>query len=370
MLLAAALFVFAAAGRARADSVYFVGTTNGEGHTFGTVDSAGNTTILGTGLSFGGACAEKLMFAPNGTLYGFDVDYGGGSGAWGSINPLTGAFHQIGDLNTYFPDGLDHNENYGFSLAFGPSGTLYATGYDGSSNLFDYGTLNLTTGAFTEISASPVQYEGSLAAWGNNVYSVGTTDGEGHTFGTVDSAGNTTILGTGLSFGGAGAEKLMFAPNGTLYGFDVDYGGGSGAWGSINPLTGAFHQIGNLNTYFPDGLDHNENYGFSLALGPSGTLYATGYDGSSNLFDYGTLNLTTGAFTAIAASPVQYEGSLAAPTPEPGTLALLAVGAIGLVAYVWRRGSKKHSTNVRCPVTIPLELGGHASPGRRYGPRE
>ena len=47
------------------------------------------------------------------------------------------------------------------------------------------------------------------------------------------------------------AEKLMFAPNGNLYGFDVGYGGGSGAWGSINPATGAFTQIGNLNTYFP-----------------------------------------------------------------------------------------------------------------------
>ena len=43
----------------------------------------------------------------------------------------------------------------------------------------------------------------------------------------------------------------MFAPNGTLYGFDVGYGGGSGSWGSINPATGAFTQIGNLNPCFP-----------------------------------------------------------------------------------------------------------------------
>ena len=63
------------------------------------------------------------MFAPNGTLYGFDVGYGGGSGAWGSINPATGAFTQIGNLNTIFGNVLDHTGNYGFSLAFGPSGT-------------------------------------------------------------------------------------------------------------------------------------------------------------------------------------------------------------------------------------------------------
>ena len=93
----------------------------------------------------------------------------------------------------------------------------------------------------------------------------------------MNSAGQTTVIATGLTFGGAGAEKLMFAPNGTLYGFDVAEGGGSGAWGSINSATGAFTQIGNLNTYFPSGLDHNENYGFSLAFGPSGNLYATGY---------------------------------------------------------------------------------------------
>ena len=39
----------------------------------------------------------------------------------------------------------------GFSLAFGPSGTLYATGY-GSDGYSDFGTLDLTTG-FTKISS-------------------------------------------------------------------------------------------------------------------------------------------------------------------------------------------------------------------------
>jgi hypothetical protein len=170
----------------------------------------------------------------------------------------------------------------------------------------------------------------------DDVYYAGITNSNGLSFGTVDSAGHTTVLGTGLTFGGTDAEKLMFAPNGTLYGFDVTYGGGSGAWGSINPATGAFTQIGNLNTCFPWGLDHNENYGFSLAFGPSGNLYATGY-GSDNNYDYGTLNLTTGAFTKIAASPVGYAGSLASPVPEPSTIALLGAGAISVLAYAWRR---------------------------------
>ena len=103
LFLAAALFALAAADRARADDVYYVGTNNGSSCSFGTVNSAGQTTTIGTGLSFGGGEAEKLMFAPNGTLYGFDVADGGGVATWGSINLATGAFTKIGNLNTYFP---------------------------------------------------------------------------------------------------------------------------------------------------------------------------------------------------------------------------------------------------------------------------
>ena len=65
--------ILGAADRAWAGSVYYAGTPNGSNWSFGTVDSLGQTTVLGTGLTFGGADAEKLMFAPNGTLYGFDV---------------------------------------------------------------------------------------------------------------------------------------------------------------------------------------------------------------------------------------------------------------------------------------------------------
>ena len=127
------VLMFAAVNQSRAESVYYAGiNNNGTSYTFGTVNSAGQTTVIGTGLGFGGAGAEKLMFAPNGDLYGFDVGYAGGSGAWGRINPATGAFTQIGNLNTYFPNAIDHTETDGFSLAFGPSGILYATGWDGN----------------------------------------------------------------------------------------------------------------------------------------------------------------------------------------------------------------------------------------------
>ena len=136
---------------------------------FGTVDATGHTTTIATGLNYGtGGVAEKLMFAPDGPLYGFDVSYAGyGSGSWGASNPATGAFTQIGNLNTYFPAAAeDHNENGGFSLAFSPSGALYVTAGYGADNKSDFGTLDLTTGTFTKISASPLGLAepGSIAA--------------------------------------------------------------------------------------------------------------------------------------------------------------------------------------------------------------
>jgi hypothetical protein len=180
-------------------------------------------------------------------------------------------------------------------------------------------------------------------AWADSLYFAAMNPNATYKFGTVDSAGNKTTIATGLNYGSGGpAEKLMFAPDGTLYGFDVSYAGGSGAWGRINPATGAFTQIGNLNTYFPGmASDHTETGGFSLAFGPSGSLYVTGY-GTDSRYDYGTLDVTTGAFTKISASPLGqgFPGSLASAIPEPSTFALLVAGAVGFLAYACRRHTK------------------------------
>ena len=86
------------------------------------------------------------MFAPDGTLYGFDVgSMMGNSGEWGRINPSTGAFAQIGSFayssNTLTDTGGGgFSEMNGCSLAFGPSGTLYATGYLPNGGM-SFGTL-------------------------------------------------------------------------------------------------------------------------------------------------------------------------------------------------------------------------------------
>ena len=352
VLLVVAVFMLASPVCMYADTLDFLGTPNGASYTFGTVNSSGGTTVIATGLSLGGAIAPKLMFAPNGTLYEFDVGPFGPN-LWGTMDTATGAFTKTGSLATAFAapqwGNFGFNESNGCSLAFGPSGILYATGPDISNNgSMDFGTLNLTTGAFTKISSSPVELAGSIAEWGNTTYFIGTPNGASYTFGTVNSSGGTTVIATGLSLGGAIAPKLMFAPNGTLYEFDVGPFGPN-LWGTMDTATGALTKTGSLAAAFAapqwGNFGFNESNGCSLAFGPSGILYATGPDISNNgSMDFGTLNLTTGAFTKISSSPVELAGSIAVPTPEPSTFALVAAGAIVLVGYGLRRRRNKRRT--------------------------
>ena len=159
-----------------------------------------------------------------------------------------------------------------------------------------------------------------IAAWGNTIYYVGTSNGVSYTFGTVNSSGGTTTIATGLSLGGAEAPKLMFSPNGALYEFDVGPGGVPGAWGTINTATGVFTKVGSLDTAFglgsygPGGF--NEFEGCSLAFGPSGALYATGPDIANNgSMDFGTLNLRPGRSRRFR--PLRSNMGARLPPPSP-----------------------------------------------------
>jgi hypothetical protein len=83
LVLAITAFAVAMGGRTQADDLYYVGANYfGTAWNFGTISASGSATAIATGLSLGNAVSERLMFAPNGTLYGFDTEIGGiGGGA-------------------------------------------------------------------------------------------------------------------------------------------------------------------------------------------------------------------------------------------------------------------------------------------------
>ena len=167
-------------------------------------------------------------------------------------------------------------------------------------------------------------------------------------FGRIDASGNTTPIGSGLNFGSSdenATPQLLAAPNGTLYAFDTNAGGAYQSWGTVNLTTGVFTKIGNLGSVFGYMGQGSPILGFDS----SGDLIAAGYSASNNPI-FGTLSLTNGAFTSTANastgvlndlalySTESYgSGHIATVVPEPTTLVLAIVCALGFVVYAERR---------------------------------
>ncbi len=202
-----------------------------------------------------------------------------------------------------------------FALDFTPDGgTLYGvTSSTATANPNTLGTVNQTTGAFTVI-AGLSGLAGTVAenATGLTIHPV-TGEAFLSTFETGAGRLYSLNLATGAAtlIGSTGTTNIFIdiAMNcdGQLFAHSIT----DDALYSMNPSTGAATLIGThgLAANFAQGMDFDND---------TGTLYAFIYTGAGTN-QFGTFNLATGAFTALATNnPLgEFEGAIPTQCPAP-----------------------------------------------------
>lgn len=239
----------------------------------------------------------------------------------------------------YTYSGVIQNTGGALSLAKAGLGTLILSGantYIGSTTvsagtlaLGSAGSINSSSdisvagGASYDVSAvSSYSLAQTLSAKGTDIANVlgaltatsTTLDMQDLTnLGTLAFGSNLSLDGATLKFDldGAGSDQIVIAGSATLAGHNVIDVAALSSSSSL--LTG--DQAYTLLTA-GDGLDNSK---FSLA---STTL---------------TVGSTTYNLALSGDATHEYLGVNVAPVPEPGALTLLAIGILGLIAYVWRK---------------------------------
>jgi len=156
-----------------------------------------------------------------------------------------------------------------------------------STNTGVFGTIDLNTGAFTQLGSSPVPLGGMAVVNGTLYASSYNTPGSGTLYTVNPTNGSLTVVGTSsINYAGLGSTTSG------LYALGVD-----GNLYSINPNSGAAAKIGPTGFVFGDGdwagLSNNAN-----------TLY---FSNGAKLF---TLNTTTGATTLVGSTGGPQMGAL------------------------------------------------------------
>lgn len=232
-----------------------LGSTGGLGGTLVNIDPLTGASTLQASVGMFGPVTE-IVFRDDGVMFGTT---GGGSSNVITIDPETGAESLVGQhpfgavTGLAFADGILYGAFFFAGQppteGFPPSSLVIVDQNDGSLTLVG------------ELFYNPVRglaYDSSTGT----MYGVGTPTqpGEGlnDVLFTVDlmTAATTEVGDTGFQLGG-----LRFGPDGTLYGGEVQFGGGGGGEGAfdanlvqLDPGTGAGTAIGLTGTQGISGL--------------------------------------------------------------------------------------------------------------------
>jgi hypothetical protein len=238
----------------------------------------------------------------------------GSGNEFGTINLTTGAFTQIGVLNLPGGDNI-------FGMGFGANGNLYALDSGANAELYQINTTNAQVTAIGAIGQSAI---GAASDASGKMYAL-TNDPINSSFYTLQPPSTTTnnVGSTGIASQGLAAvtaDGSQFFTTGVGLNNNANYD-----LYSVNLSTGVATDIGDTGFYEIAG----------LFVGS--TLY--GFDDVTNAIV--TINTTTGAATQVATYSLPNGDAIFAAaeyvTPEPASLTLLSTGFLGLLGYGWRK---------------------------------
>jgi len=233
---------------------------------------------------------------------------------FGTLNLSTGAFSQLGTLN--LPAG-----DYIYGMGFGANGNLYGLDSDVPANLWQ---INPANADGTEVGTIDQGAAGATADAAGTLFALSQDLSANFYTQAPPSTTTNVIAATGYSAAGLAAVT----PDGSAFYATVQSDTSPyDDLASVNVSTGAVTDIGSTG-YTPDA-----------GLFVDGTLY--GFDTTSNAIV--TLNTTTGAGTYVATYDTpDGQNIVAAATPvavpEPTGIVALAFGGVALLR---RRGVKK-----------------------------